>query len=239
MDYRILIIAPIAALVLSAGAAAPRLPAYWMPTDLTEVSPLAFKPSQPIDFKQLFAQKGYEIGLDPLPDASGLASLSVRFVAPPNTKLPGIGAAHQQASGYAGQRVRLNGQVRVEGVRGWAGLYIGAGENDVLGDLFSGTAGIEHRLPQGAAATSAAGWQDVSVVFDVPADAPVIDLGLALVGEGQVWARALRFEVVGQHVPVTTMPVPFDWAKARDSFAKSRQGMARIPPMPLFNAALD
>lgn len=228
MDYRILLIAPIAALVLSAGAAAPRMPAGWLPADHT----LLATPSPQMP-------RGYEVGLDAKPDPSGLASLSVRSVAPLSTETSSIGAAHQQASGYAGSRVRLSGQVRAEGVRGWAGLYIGAGDFDVLSNLFLGKPGIEQRLPKGAAATSAAGWQDVSVVFDVPADAPVIDLGLALVGEGQVWARALRFEVVGQHVPVTTTPIGFDWAGARAHFTKSRQFMATLPPSPLANAALD
>lgn len=228
MDYRILLIAPIAALVLSAGAAAPRMPAGWSSADHAMLATPSPTPPH-----------GYDVGLEPQPDPSGLASLSVRSVAPLSPEAPSIGAARQQASGYAGSRVRLSGQVRAEGAPGWAGLYIGAGDFDVLSNLFLGKPGVEQRLPMGAAATSGAGWQDVSVVFDVPADAPVIDLGLALVGEGQVWARALRFEVVGPHVPATNTPIGFDWARARAHFAKSRQHMALIPPMPLANAALD
>lgn len=228
MDYRILLIAPIAALVLSAGAAAPGMPAGWTSADHTMLATPS--PTMP---------RGYEIGLDPRPDPSGLPSLRVRSVAPLSSDTPSIGAAHQEAWGYAGSRVRLSGQVRAEGVRGWAGLYIGAGGFDLLSNLYLGKPGVELRLPKGAAATSSTGWQDVSVVFDVPADAPVIDLGLALVGEGQVWARALRFEVVGPQVPVTSTTVDFDWARARAHFAKGRRVMASMPPMPLRNAALD
>ena len=229
MDYRILLIAPIAALVLSAGAAAPRMPTGWMAAD--HARPATYIPGQ--------LPHGYEIGLDPQADSSGLASLSVHSVAPLSAETPSVGAAHQRASGYPGRRVRLSGQVRAEGVRGWAGLYIGAGGFEVLSDLSLGRPGVERRLPMGAAATSAKGWQDVSVVFDVPADAPEINLGLALVGEGQVWARALRFEVVGQHVPATTTPMVFDWARARAHFAKNSNTMASLPAQPLANAALD
>lgn len=228
MDYRVLIIAPIAALVLSASATTLRMPAHWMAHEhAMRATPDPQKPGG-----------GYLIGLDPLPDPSGLARLTVRSIAPLSTQAPSLGAAHQTAYGYAGQRVRLSGQVRAEGVQGWAGLYVGIGQFDLLSNLALGKPGVEQRLPKGAAAVSA-GWQDVSIVLDVPADAPAITLGLALAGEGQVWARALRFEVVGAQVPVTTTPIGFDWARARAHFGQSYQQLAKFPPMPLTNAALD
>lgn len=227
MDYRVLLIAPLAALVLGASAAAPRLPDGWLPADHTFLATPSPLPP-----------KGYEIGLDPRPDASGLAKLTVRSVAPLSTQTPSIGAAHQLVHGYGGRRVRLSGQVRAEGVRGWAGLYVGAGDFSLLSDLMMGKPGVEQRLPRGAEAAPG-NWQDVSVVFDVPANAPDIDLGLALVGEGQVWARALRFEEVGPQVPVTTTPLVIDWAAARDFFAKSRKAVAQFQPQSLRNAALD
>lgn len=234
MDYRVLIIAPIAALVLAANATSLRMPNHWMSSDHPVLATPA--PGQ--------MPRGYEIGLEPLPDASGLPSLTVRSIAALSTQAPSLGAVHQVAYGYAGQRVRLSGQVRAEGVAGWAGLYVGIGEFVLPASLVAAKPGVEQRLPKGAAAVSSA-WQDVSVVFDVPADAPAIDLGLALVGQGQAWARALRFEVVGAQVPVTTTSIGFDVAQARaylEQSAKPLEQMVKsgnLPRMPLVNPALD
>lgn len=73
----------------------------------------------------------------------------------------------------------------------------------------------------------------------MPADAPVINIGLALVGEGQVWARGLRFEVVGSEVAPTQATIDIDVAQARRFHAEGRVQMAKLPPQPLVNAALD
>jgi hypothetical protein len=227
MDYRILLAAPLAALVLSVSAAELRLPGSWQPNKMAI-------PSGPVPL----GSSDYSIGVDPGDEASGERSLTIRSVGAFSTEAVSVGAARQLAYGYAGQRVRLAGQVRAEGARAWAGLYMGAGNWELLSNLSQGLPGVEQRLPMGAAAT-ATGWQDVSVVIDVPADALSIDLGLALVGEGQVWVRALRFEVVGPEVPVTRTPVGIDWQKARSFRAKSLGMMAQVPPLPLRNAALD
>lgn len=227
MDYRILLAAPLAALMLGVSAAELRLPNGWQPNKMA--IPSALPPLGSAD---------YAIGVDPADAASGARSLTIRSVGSFSTETVSFGAARQLAHGYAGQRVRLAGQVRAEGSRGWAGLYMGAGNRELLSNLAQGLAGVEQRLPMGAAAT-ASGWQDVSVVIDVPADTSSVDLGLALAGEGQVWARGLRFEVVGPEVPVTRTPVGIDWQQARSFFAKGRQAMAHVPPSPLRNAALD
>lgn len=227
MDYRILLAAPLAALVLSVSAAELRLPNGWQPNKLTI-------PSSPLQF----GSADYAIGVDLADEASGARSLTIRSVGILSTEAVSFGAARQLAYGYAGQRVRLAGQVRAEGAQGWAGLYMGAGNGELLSNLSQGLPGVEQSLPMGAAA-KASGWQDASVVIDVPADALSVDLGLALVGEGQVWVRSLRFEVVGPEVPVTRTPVGIDWQKARSFRATSVGFMARARPMPLSNAALD
>jgi hypothetical protein len=227
MDYRILLAAPLAALVLSVSAAELRLPDGWQPNKMV-------MPSAPLRF----GLADYAIGVDRADEASGARSLTIRSVGTLSTETVSFGAAHQLAYGYAGQRVRLAGQVRAEGTQGWAGLYMGAGNGELLSKLSQGLPGVEQSLPMGAAA-KASGWQEVSVVIDVPADALSVDLGLALVGEGQVWVRGLRFEVVGPEVPVTRTPVGIDWQKARSFRATSAGFMARARPMPLRNAALD
>jgi hypothetical protein len=231
MDYRALFIAPLAALVLSAGATGLQMPAGWQASK----SPRAEAPASfaPVD--------QYEIGIDTaLPGSS--PSLTVRSVAKLNPDVISVGHAYQSVSGYAGQRVRFSGQARTEAAGGWAGLYLGLGDmdHDLLTPVAMGQAGVEKRPPVGAAVPAADGrWHDVSAVLDVPAGAPWLILGVAQVGEGQVWVRDLKFEVVGADVPVTTTPVGIDWEQARRARVKQRETLAALPLQPLRNAALD
>jgi len=150
MDYRILLVAPLAALVLSVGAADLRMPAGWQSFNNTN---------------------DYEIGIDPASEVAGSPSLTVRSGAPQRTGSLSVGAAHQSATGYAGQRIRFSGQVRADAARGWAGLYMGAGDLTLLGRMAMARPGAEEQLPRGAAVPAADGaWHEVSVVLDVLVD---------------------------------------------------------------------
>ncbi|MFG6488459.1 hypothetical protein ACG04R_17365 [Roseateles sp. BYS78W] len=230
MNFRSLLIVPLAALVLSAGATGLPMPDGWM---TARYATLLNVPTGG------YSGDGYEIGID-TSISGGLPSLTIRSIAPLKKDLPAVGHAYQTVTGYAGQRVRFSGQVRAEAASAWAGLYLGLGENDVLMPVTMGQAGVEKKLPAGAAVPAADGvWREVSVVMDVPADAPFLTLGAAQVGEGQVWVRDLKFEVVGPEVPPTTATVGIDWAQARRFHAQARENIARISPQPLRNAALD
>ena len=99
--------------------------------------------------------------------------------------------------------------------------------------------GAEALLPAGTAVAADGRWHDVSVVFDVPAEAAQTIFGLALVGKGQVWARNLQFQVVGNEVPTTTTVIGVDLQSARRADAERKAEMAKEPPSPLLNAALD
>lgn len=227
MDFRALLIIPLAALVLSAGAAGLPMPEGWM----------ASRHAMLLDGTAGF--DGYEIGIDTAVAGSS-PSLTLHAIAAQRKDAPSVGHAFQTVTGYAGQRVRFSGQLRAEAAGGWAGLYLGLGENDVLAPLTLGQPGVEKKLPAGAPLPAADGvWREVSVVMDVPADEPFLTLGVAQVGEGQVWVRELKFEVVGPEVPPTTTPVGIDWAGARRFHAAARANMAKMPPQPLRNAALD
>lgn len=223
MDYRILLIAPLAALVMSVGAADVRMPEGWF-----EFAP------------PTASGKGYQVGIDPASEASGTPSLTVRSLVPQVEGTPLVGAAHQSTVGYAGKRVRLSGQVRAEGSPGWAGLYLGAGDLAVFARVMSGRPGTEKLLPAGSAVPADGQWHDVGVVLDVPADAASIVLGLALVGEGQAWTRGLRFDVVGPEVAPTRTTVGIDVRRWQLTLAQNREVMAKtMAPQPLNNAALD
>lgn len=227
MDFRALLIIPIAAVVLSAGAAGLPMPEGWMSS----------RQAAPLDYKTGFA--GYEIGIDTAISGSS-PSLTVRSIAAQNKDLPSVGHAYQTVTAYAGQRVRFSGQVRAEAAGGWAGLYLGLGENDVLAPLTLGQASVEKQLPVGAALPIADGlWHEVAVVLDVPAGAPFLTLGVAQVGEGQLWVRELKFEVVGPQAQPTRASVGIDWAQARRFHAAARANIAKLSPQQLRNAALD
>ena len=140
-----------------------------------------------------------------------------------------MGAVHQSTVGYAGKRVRFSGQVKAEGTRGWAGLYLGAGDLALLPGAAVRPPGAEKLLPAGSAVPAADGrWHDVSVVFDVPAGEGSIVFGLALVGEGQAWARGLRFDVVGPEVAPTQTTVGIDLQQVQRFLAQNREQMAKF-----------
>lgn len=233
MNYRILLLAPLAAAVLSVGAASPlRMPNSWFGHQMTVPADHTLMPRA--------ATEGFEIGIDPASDASGLPSLTVRSVV---AQLPGpisLGAAQQTLQGYGGKRLRFSAQLRADAVRGWGGIFLGPGNGVMLSNVQMARPGIEDHMPAGAAVPADGGWHEASVVVDVPADAE-INFGLALIGEGQVWARNLQFQVVGPEVALTRETLQADLQSARRYWAEAQASLARlpIPPAPLANPSLD
>jgi hypothetical protein len=183
MDYRALLAAPLAALVMSSSASELRMPADWQAhTSFT----------WPIT-------KTYEAGVDPQAEEGGVRALTIKSV---GTRSPtDIGTVEQFGSpGYAGKRVRLSGQLKATGGDGWAGLVLSTSPTPMPLYLFPGSG---KAMPYAGAACPQ--WCEVSVVADMPADnigMPVV--GVALMGNGQVWARRLRIEVVGPEVALTS-----------------------------------
>jgi len=226
MDYRAFLAAPLAALVLSAGATpAPlRMPDGW------KASRFALRTAND-------AGDGYDIGIDDTQTGHPPA-LTLRSTLPLSPDHANAGRAYETITGYGGQRLRFSGQVRATKASAWAGLYMGLGEADVLAPLTGGEPGVEKQLPVGAAVPAADGaWHEVSAVLDVPPGTPCVGLGTALVGEGQFWVRDLKFEEVGPEVPVTTTPIAVDWTLARKRAASRADAMKLVAPRPLSNAS--
>jgi hypothetical protein len=192
MDFRVLLAAPLAALVMSSSAADLRMPEGWMSAGS-------------------WTEQGttYEFGVDPSMDEAGRHSLSVQSVGSRNGM--DIGGVTQMGMGYAGKRVRLSAQMKAAETDTWAGLVLGdkmvflpalsAGDADTMAHFFGAEVGAD--------------WQTVSVVVDVPSDVPWIMCGLALVGNGKVWARDLKLDMVGPDVPLSTGRIGFDIAGAQ------------------------
>ena len=220
MDYRILLAAPLAAVALAANSAdALRQPDGWM-AGATFAWPQGAT---------------HEAGVAPETEADGLRALTVKPIG--KRSATEIGSISQYVFGYAGKRARFTAQVKATGVDGWAGLVIGAGYSPLW---------VPPAMPETAQQSAARGatacpqWCDVSVVVDIPPDSEgVANVGLALVGNGQVWARGFKVEVVGREVPLTDYRFAAEAGAAlRAQMQKFAQTQARTPKPPQ-NLALD
>lgn len=97
---------------------------------------------------------------------------------------------------YLGQRIRFRARVRTENVSHWAGLWLRIDTPDRNPRHFYNS---EDKPIKGTT-----GWQERSVVLDVPNDARAIAFGVIDEGVGQVWIDNLALETVGMDVSVDT-----------------------------------
>jgi hypothetical protein len=110
--------------------------------------------------------------------------------------IEGFGTLMQMfgAQQYLGKRVRFSGSVKAEGVQKSAGLWMRVDkQKDPL--AFDN---MQNRSIKGTT-----GWQNYTVVLDVPQDATAIGLGILLAGTGAVWLNNVSVEVVGTDVATT------------------------------------
>ncbi|WP_457421153.1 hypothetical protein [Roseateles sp. P5_E7] len=207
MDYRTLLTVPLAALALSAsGADTLRQPDGW-------ASGASYRWPD---------GNTHEAGVAPESEASGQRALTVRSIG--KGSISDIGGIGQFVQGYAGQRVRFTGQVKAAGVDGWGGLVVASGYKLLY--LAHLDPDFDKTPPLGAAACP--DWCEVSVVADIPADGPgAVSVGLALAGNGQVWARSVRLEKVGRDVPLSTQRFGVEAAVAARELHEKVQQMLR------------
>lgn len=94
------------------------------------------------------------------------------------------------ANGYQGQRVRLTAQLKTEGVTGHTGLW-----------TLQSAPGFEYvDWMQAEMVTGTTDWQTYSLVWDVPKNASMIELGLVLFGAGKVWIDDFNLEAVDKTI---------------------------------------
>jgi beta-lactamase regulating signal transducer with metallopeptidase domain len=98
------------------------------------------------------------------------------------------------ATQYAGKRVRFRGWIRSKDVADWAGLWMRIDQ----GKAMVGFDNMQDRAIRGTQP-----WAMCDVVLDVPPEATGISFGTLLSGPGEVWLSGVKFNVVGQDVPVT------------------------------------
>lgn len=98
------------------------------------------------------------------------------------------------ATDYVGKRVRLRAWVKSQDVADWAGIWMRVDKEQ---------AAVAFDNMQNRAIKGTQSWNMYDVVLDVPQDATGISFGVLLSGTGEVWMNDLRFENVGNDVPVT------------------------------------
>lgn len=185
MDYRALLSIPLAALALTAsGGDALRQPAGWIAGA-----------SHP------WPGNTHEAGVAAETENSGQRALTIKALG--ERKAYEIGSISQPLWGYANRRIRFSAQVKATGVDGWAGIAVAADGMPLFLLPSSPEAAADATAPRGAAGCP--DWCEVSVVADIPAAGNgMATVGLALIGNGQIWARGFKLETVGREVPVTS-----------------------------------
>jgi hypothetical protein len=97
---------------------------------------------------------------------------------------------------YKGKRVRFSGFVKADRVQGWAGLWMRIDAGNL-------TAAFDNMQGRPIAGTS--DWTAYSVVLDITQAATSINFGILLSGSGTVWISGVKFEVVDETVPATSL----------------------------------
>jgi hypothetical protein len=140
----------------------------------------------------------YEMGADRTVVMTGKASGFIRNKPDPHPD--GFGTYMQmfEATEYRGKRVRFSAFVKTENVENWASLWMRVDGNERRSIAFDN---MQKRQIKGTQ-----NWTRHSIVLDVDAaKSTAIAFGVMLSGKGAVWIDDVRFEVVGQDVPVTDM----------------------------------
>lgn len=159
----------------------------------------------------------YDMGFD---KAQCCALIRYRHVLPdptPGGRGSGFGTLMQsiKAEQYAGKRLRLGTELKAQDVSGAATIWLrvdgGKGSTLAFGNM-------ESRQKDGPL-RGTMGWQDRSIVLDVPPEGLSIHFGFYLRGSGSVWARRFHLDEVDPSVPVTddtaprrTAPINLDFA---------------------------
>ena len=205
MDFKALIAAPLVAFLVVASANEVTMPQFWSAS-------VSGTPGKTV-----------QIGVDPQVTFNGQRALTVNAVSGKGEVTYGSAIQYVRSFGYEGKRVRFSGMLKVKGVQTWGGIWLGNGYLERFDDE-------KQSLPKGTdMGRGDHDWKRVSVVMDVPTDEKVgISMGLAVVGQGQVWLSDLKFEEVDSNVPVTTTSVGLDLDKLKD--LKASLEKAKGPP---------
>ena len=147
----------------------------------------------------------YDCSVDPATPYNGQPSTYIK--SKPGVKTTGFGSMMQDfgATQYVGKRIRLSGNLKSEGVDAWGGLWMRVDGSDHQKNGYPAMLAFDnmHDGLMDRSVKGTTGWQNYSIVLDVPEGATGIYIGFLLEGPGALWVNGLKVEVVGPEVPVT------------------------------------
>lgn len=159
----------------------------------------------------------YEMGFDPTENCAVIRYRIALAEPASDYAAAGFGTLMQsfRAEGFLGRRLELKAQLRAAEVTGAGSLWMRVDAEKGRTLAFDN---MDGRRSEGPLAGTV-GWQERSIVMDVPAEAETIHFGFLLRGGGSLWARRFRFTDVDDSVPVTDHVVPQRSAPANLDFA--------------------
>jgi hypothetical protein len=154
----------------------------------------------------------YDCSVDLATPYNGLPSTYIK--SKPGVTTTGFGSMMQEFSPtpYLGKRIRLSANLKSEGVTSWGGLWMRVDDANHQRNGYPSSLAFDnmHDGLKDRSVKGTTGWQNYSVVLDVPTEATGIYIGYLLDGPGALWMSGVKVEVVGPEVPVTgrTMNAP-------------------------------
>lgn len=129
------------------------------------------------------------------------------------------------ADDYIGKRIRLSAQVKTSETTGQTGLFLRADAGYSLSVCFD--------YMDGRKIFGTTDWTEHQCVIDVPIGSDNIYIGGTLSGEGTVWYKNFKLEVVGQDIPTTgangSSPSANEKKKKKKTAAKSNKTVNLTP----------
>jgi hypothetical protein len=140
----------------------------------------------------------YVVGVDRVNTLGGMPSAYVKSTQP---SVDGFGGMMQtnSAENFRGKRVRMSGWAKTESA------VDGGGHLWMRVDGARGAAPFQFDNMNGREVKGTTGWQEYSVVLDVPQEATALAYGFFVQGTGQMWVSGTKIEEVGLNVPSTNM----------------------------------
>ena len=159
----------------------------------------------------------YEMGFDPVEGCALIRYHDLLSEALPDSPVAGFGAMMQNflAENYLNKRLKLTAQLKAHEVTGIASLWMRVDAERGRTLAFDNMEGRKSSGPL----VGTIGWQERSIVIDVPPSAQSIHFGFFLRGGGSAWARKFHFTEVDASVPVTDHVLPRRSAPANLNFA--------------------
>lgn len=159
----------------------------------------------------------YEFGVDKAAALQGSGSGFIWSRQNPR----GFGTLMQmfKADSYRAERRRLSAYIRAEVVENWAGLWMRVdGPHDETLALDN----MGQRPIKGTV-----NWRNYQVVLDVPGDVQYIAFGVLLDGPGRIWIDEVRFEVVDESVPLTSVATGNEYPDGPANLDFEQDGLTR------------